>query len=191
MTTNGEIISCPGKQVIKKCVREVPVPCPQVQCKRKQDVSCPGMQIQCRRRPEKETGCRRPPKCVKRPQKFIEICPAGNVHSTSANGCPKCEENRIQKLECEVFELRREIEHMKHERKEADKALQKAILRGACALSGGYKTHVPESVEKLLNSCDSNVSTSSSYSVTLCSTKPPSASCGRPKKRHEFACCLD
>lgn len=100
MTTNGEIVSCPGKQVIKKCIREVP--CPQVQSKRKQDDLCPTTQMQCRRRPEKETGCRRPPKCAKRPQKLIEICPAGNAHSTSANGCPKCEENRIQKLECEV-----------------------------------------------------------------------------------------
>nr|XP_003699472.1 PREDICTED: uncharacterized protein LOC100880216 [Megachile rotundata] len=186
MTTNGEVVPCSVKQVIKKCIRDVPCPRPP---KRKQD----GPLVECKKAMKIvpcETERKRISKCVK---KLTDICP-GNDRSPSPKGCAKCEENRIKKLECEVFHLRREIEHMKHDRKEVEKALQKAILRGACAL-GGYRPQVPGSVEKLLNRCDSDVSSSSSYSLTLCTKPPPEIRpCGKPSKKKQLcceSCCFD
>ncbi|KZC09879.1 hypothetical protein WN55_00525 [Dufourea novaeangliae] len=101
-------------------------------------------------------------------------------------GCPKCENNRIEKLECEVYQLRREIEGMKHERKAAEKAVQRAILRGARALGGRFKPMVPDSIEKLLDSCESDASSvSTSYSSTCCGTKTEMRPCGENRARRE------
>lgn len=107
-------------------------------------------------------------------------------------GCPRCESNRIQKLECEVYRLRKEIENMKYERQEAETALQKAILRGAKALGGRYKPMIPGSIEKLLDSCSSETTSRSSLTVCAARNNPSPATvypCHRPRKKEEFNYC--
>lgn len=60
---------------------------------------------------------------------------------------------------------------MKYERTEAEKAIQKTILPGTRTLNGRFKSTVPESIEKLLDICNSNASFQSTSSVTLCAAK--------------------
>lgn len=80
---------------------------------------------------------------------------------------------------------------MKHERKAAEKAVQRAILRGARALGGRFKPIVPESIEKLLDSCESNASSAStSGSVTCYGTKAEDQPCGsKPSRKEAYHIC--
>ncbi|XP_033333829.2 uncharacterized protein LOC117224799 [Megalopta genalis] len=192
---------CPTKQIIKKFVQGVP--CPSGKPRKKQDVRCPS------------TQSRRTSKCSddlalcnggepKKPKSGQGSVCSGNGNGKSARsmqkvsctvkekkfkGCPKCENNRIEKLECEVYQLRREIEGMKHERKATEKAVQRAILRGARALGGRFKPIVPETIEKLLDSCESNASSvSTSGSVTCCGRKSENRPCGSKLPKDSYVC---
>ena len=82
---------------------------------------------------------------------------------------------------------------MKYERKEAEKAIQKAIVRGARALGGRFKPTVPGSIEKLLDICNSDASSQSTSSVSLCTTKTASPmihTChNKMRRKEEFDYC--
>lgn len=83
---------------------------------------------------------------------------------------------------------------MKEDRKTAEKAVERAIIRGARALGGKFKPVVPESIEKLLDSCDSDGS-SASHSIKFCSNKARSGPAAghfcvnKPAKKEEFDYC--
>ncbi|XP_006619737.1 uncharacterized protein LOC102678939 [Apis dorsata] len=167
-----QLITCPQKQVIRKYIRNVPcsqkngrrVTCPEVKKLTRQEISTSKRsQVkypQVSACVSKQLSKCMPKTCPERERKIATI------------GCPKCESNRIQKLECEVYQLRKEIEYMKNERKEAEKAIQKAILRSACAI-GGFKPIIQGSIEKLLDVCNRTGSSQSMSSVTFCASKSP------------------
>ncbi|XP_017755214.1 PREDICTED: uncharacterized protein LOC108547277 [Eufriesea mexicana] len=199
MPTHLQVIPCPQKQVIKRFIRDVP--CPRVKSKKPREV-CRTDESKRAWKQIDEAVCssskevsqrvtcatkQQPTKCAPK------TCPGKEGKSVSM-GCPKCESNRIQKLECEVYQLRKEIECMKYERKEAEKAIQKAILRSARALGGRFKPTVPGSIEKLLDTCDSDASSQSTSSVTICaaeSTLPAIHACQKRTSRRseEFDYC--
>ncbi|XP_054003261.1 uncharacterized protein LOC128889563 [Hylaeus anthracinus] len=198
--------ACPTKQVVKKFVQSVP--CPQAKPKKKQGVPCPAMECKKPSKYTEEVSCptmerKTAPKCVrqtvcqrngkdKTPRQGQKVFCPGKEFKRTVKGCPKCENNRIEHLECEVYQLRREMERMKQERKSAEKAVQKAILRGARALGGRFKPIVPGSIEKLLDSCCSDSSsTSTSGSVSYCGAKSEHLPCGHkvPKKEDSHICC--
>ncbi|XP_043251532.1 uncharacterized protein LOC122396864 [Colletes gigas] len=201
-----EVVACQPKHIIRKFVQSVP--CPRAKPKKKQGVPCPAMECRKPSKHVEEISCpamerKKAPNCVrqtvcqrngkdKSPKHVQKVSCPGKGPKITVKGCPKCEDNRIKKLECEVYQLRREIECMKEERKSAEKAVQRAILRGARALGGRFKPVVPESIEKLLDSCASDTSsTSSSASVTHCGLKPEYLPCGHkpPKKEELHICC--
>ncbi|CAK9794968.1 hypothetical protein ANTQUA_LOCUS157 [Anthophora quadrimaculata] len=205
--THLQVVPCQEKQIIRKFVRDVP--CPQMKSKKKvpcpangdrrrvskqvEEVLCSAAKrvqeemICCAKQPEKPVKCEREPKTC---------CPA-KERERSLRSCPKCENSRIQKLECEVYQLRKEIEYMKYERKEAERAMQKAIIRSARALGGGCKSMLPGSIERLLDSCTSDESSLSTSTITFCGTKtmsPPIRPCQNKKKKKKeeeevYECC--
>ncbi|KOX73035.1 hypothetical protein WN51_01757 [Melipona quadrifasciata] len=197
-----QVTPCSQKQVIRKHVRNVL--CPRIKlkkqkevlcvedehkgsCKQIEDACCTSKRIQSVTCPSKqvEKKCVQAKTCTERERK------------TSSRGYPKCESNRIQKLEHEVYQLRKEIECMKHERKETQKVIQKAILPGTCTVGGRFKSTVPGSIEKLLDICNSNASFQSTSLVTLCAAKadqklsPTIEICHNKtwKKEKELDCC--
>ncbi|KOC61933.1 hypothetical protein WH47_06060 [Habropoda laboriosa] len=198
--THLQVVPCQEKQIIKKFVRDVP--CPQMKPKKK--VPCPAGDRKRASRQVEEVLCTAAKRVqqqmtcpMKQQEKVVKCerepktCPAKERES-SLRSCPKCENNRIQKLECEVYQLRKEIEYMKYERKEAEKAMQKAIIRSARALGGKCKSTLPGSIEKLLDSCTSDESSLSASTITFCGTKtmsPPIRPCQNKKKKEEFDCC--
>lgn len=79
---------------------------------------------------------------------------------------------------------------MKYEQK----AIQKANLPGTRTLGGRFKSTVPESIEKLLDICNSNASFQSTSSVTPCAAKavsPTTEMCHNKtwKKEKKLDCC--
>ncbi|XP_073967959.1 uncharacterized protein [Bombus fervidus] len=200
MPTHLEVIPCPQKQVIRKYIRDVP--CPRIKSKKQKEVSCSGSErkrsckqvedVCCTSKRTQPVTCPSKQPAKKCVQASPKTCP-GRERTSPPRSCPKCESNRIQKLESEVYQLRKEIECMKYERKEAEKAIQKAILRGACALGGRFKPTVPGSIEKLLDICNSNASSQSTSSVSLCATKtvsPMIHTChNKTRRKEEFDYC--
>lgn len=97
-----QLISCPQKQVIRKYIRNVP--CSQKNGRR---VTCPEAKKLARQEisSTKRSQVKYPQvsACVsKQLSKCIpKTCPE-RERKISTIGCPKCESNRIQKLECEV-----------------------------------------------------------------------------------------
>ncbi|CAD1472973.1 unnamed protein product, partial [Heterotrigona itama] len=127
-------------------------------CKQIEDACCTSKRMQSVTCPFKQME----KKCIQG-----KTC-SGRERKTSSRCCPKYKSNRIQKLEYEVYQLRKEIECMKYERKEAEKAIQKAILSGTRILGGRFKSTVdPGSIEKFVNICNSNASFQSACPVTL------------------------
>ncbi|CAL7934288.1 unnamed protein product [Xylocopa violacea] len=198
MPTHLQVIPCPRKQIIRNFIREVP--CPRGKPKKKQTVQCPGGERKRNSKQLEDTTCFTP-KCVKQvtcppkqPEKpancCLKSCPG---KERKPKGCPKCELERIQKLECEVYRLRKEIERMKYERKESEKAIQKAIIRSARALGGRCKSMISESVEKLLDTCNSDTSSQSASSLTNCaknmSRPPQTCHNNSTRKKDEFDYC--
>lgn len=97
-----QLISCPQKQVIRKYIRNVP--CSQKNGRR---VTCPEAKKLARQEiPSSKRSQVKYPQvsaCVsKQLSKCMpKTCPE-RERKISTIGCPKCESNRIQKLECEV-----------------------------------------------------------------------------------------
>ncbi|KAF3427994.1 hypothetical protein E2986_06754 [Frieseomelitta varia] len=175
MPMHSQVTPCSRKQVIREHVRNVL--CPRIKSKKQKEVlclenerkgSCKQIDACCTSKRIQSVIC--PSKQVEKKCVQAKTCP-GRERKTSSRGYPKCESNRIQKLEYEVYQLRKEIECMKYEQKEAEKAIQKAILPGTGTLGGRFRSTVPESIEKLLDICNSNASFQSTSSVTLCAAK--------------------
>lgn len=119
MPAHVRVVPCQRKQVIEKFVRSVP--CPQAKPKKKaREVPC--SEMECRKtsnHTEEVIPCPEPgyknvlngqkkahkivcpakqqEKCVRHVQKVQ--CPG---EQKKPRGCPKCENNRIDRLECEV-----------------------------------------------------------------------------------------
>lgn len=108
MPTHQPLVPCTQNKVIRKFIRDVP--CPKMKPKKKREIPCPAAaRKRCSKQVEEVTCSNRnrvqpavcpakqqesAPKCVQSP-----VCPGKERKVT---GCPKCESNRIQKLECEV-----------------------------------------------------------------------------------------
>lgn len=108
-----QLISCPQKQVIRKYIRNVP--CSQKNGRR---VTCPEAKKLARQEiPSSKRSQVKYPQvsaCVsKQLSKCMpKTCPE-RERKISTIGCPKCESNRIQKLECEVrYDFRPSIDRL-------------------------------------------------------------------------------